>query len=465
MLLRDLLATDGFIAVSINGIELNNLGKIMDEVFGANNRLAVAPWRSEPSGGKDKTALRTGHEYILFYAKSQSTLLRLEEKSVGELNLEDDDGPYKKGRELRKWGATSDRADRPNLWFGIKAPNGETVYPVKNDGTEGRWRWSSEKPEMKELLSNPMAAHWEKCPYDEGVIVDGHHERWVPFEKVREETKAFGWNSWLDGFGTNADATSELKDLFEGKKPFSTPKPTKLLKWIIGLYEDGDRCIVLDIFSGAASTAIATILANSEDSSIRKFIMVQLDEPTDNEPVAAEMGFDTICEIGEERIRRAGKRIVGKIESENQQLKLGEDPKPVPDVGFRVLRIDSSNFKDTYATPNDTDQGSLLDMIDNVKEGRTAEDILFQILPAFRIPYSTHIETLDIHGKKVFDVNYGQLLACFDADVTNDVIEEIARRKPSYAVMRDLSFKNDSASTNFEELFKTFSPDTICRVI
>lgn len=215
---------------------------------------------------------------------------------------------------------------------------------------------------------------------------------------------------------------------------------------------------ILDFFSGSATTAEAVARLNSEDDGTRSAVLVQVDEPIEGE-------YSTLCEVGEERIRLAGKRIEEKIESENQQLKLGEEPKSIPDIGFRVLRIDSSNFKDTFITPGQVTQTSVLDAIDNVKEGRTAEDILFQVLPTFRIPYSAHIETLDVHGKKVFDVNHGQLLACFDADVTNDVIEEIARRKPSYAVMRDLSFKDDSASANFEELFKTFSPDTIRRVI
>lgn len=465
LLLRDLLSPDGLLAISINDIELNNLGKMLDEIFGPSNRLAVAPWRSEPSGGKDKTALRTGHEYILFYAKSADVLLKFEEKSVGELNLSDSYGSYKKGRELRKWGATSDRSDRPKLWFGITAPNGEVVYPVKNDGTEGRWRWSREKAEMQEIFDDPNAAHWELCSYDIGVEVDGRRERWVPFEKIREEVKAFGWNSWLDDRGTNADATAELKDLFAGKKPFSTPKPTKLLQWIVELYGDSNCCTVLDIFAGAASTAVATIKANVADNGKRQFIMVQLDEPTDSEQIAQDMGFGSIVDVAEERIRRAGLKIVSQIEDDSSQLKIGENPKQLPDIGFRVLRVDTSNFKDTHHSPGQTDQASLLDAIDNVKDGRSPEDILFQVLPAFRIPYSAHIDTLDVNGKKVFDVNHGQLLACFDADVTSDVIEEIARRKPSYAVMRDLSFKDDSAATNFEELFKTFSPDTIRRVI
>lgn len=172
-ILHKLLANDGIIAVSINDNELFNLGAIMNEIFGSFNRLACAPLRSEPSGGKDKTVLRTGHEYILFYTKGDVSNLCKEEKSTGELNLKDKKGAYRKGRELRKWGATSDRADRPNLWFGIKTPSGEIAYPYKNDGSEGYWRWSRDNAGMVNILKDPESAHWEYSPYDEGVTVNG----------------------------------------------------------------------------------------------------------------------------------------------------------------------------------------------------------------------------------------------------------------------------------------------------
>ena len=204
-ILHKLLANDGMIAVSINDNELFNLGAIMNEIFGSFNRLACAPFRSEPSGGKDKTVLRTGHEYILFYTKGDVSNLCKEEKSTGELNLKDKKGAYRKGRELRKWGATSDRADRPNLWFGIKTPSGEIAYPYKNDGSEGYWRWSRDNAGMIDILKDPESAHWEYSPYDEGVTVNGETHRWVPYEKIRDSKKSFGWNSWLDGYGTNAD--------------------------------------------------------------------------------------------------------------------------------------------------------------------------------------------------------------------------------------------------------------------
>lgn len=273
-LLYTLLAEDGVIAVSINDHELYNLGEIMNEIFGAVNRLACAPLRSEPSGGKDKTVLRTGHEYILFYCKNETSSLCKEEKTTGKLNLKDKKGAYRKGRELRKWGATSDRTDRPNLWFGIKTPTGEIVYPYKNDGTEGYWRWGKENSGMAEILDDPDAAHWEYSPYDDGVVVNGETHRWVPYEKIRDEKRSFGWNSWLDGYGTNADGTAVIKAIF-GSKVFNTPKPLSLIEWIISLHGDEDG-VVLDSFAGSGTTAHAVLNMNKAGGN-RKFILVEME--------------------------------------------------------------------------------------------------------------------------------------------------------------------------------------------
>lgn len=465
LLLRDLLSADGLIAVSISDVELYNLGKLMDEIFGVPCRLACAPWRSEPSGGKDKKPLRTGHEYILFYAKSPNAQISRQVIVDGDTNLIDDIGPYRKGRELRKWGATSDRSDRPNMWFGIQAPNGEIVYPYKNDGSEGYWRWGKDNEGMQSILSNPAAAHWELCPFDSGVTVNGQTQRWVPFEKVRTTSHLFGWNTWLDGYGSNSDGTAELKTLFDGKKPFDTPKPIKLLQWIVGLYPSESDELVLDIFSGAAGVADATMRLVAEDGIPRRFIMVQIPEPCGEDSVAYKMGFSRVTDIGEERIRRAGAKIKAGVEEANKQLKLGEEPRPVPDVGFRVLRIDSSNMEDTYRTPGETDQMDLLALADNVKPDRTPEDLLFEVLPKFRIPYSAKIERRELGGRECFLVDGNRLVACFDAEVGTDTIEEMARLEPDYAVMRDASMRDDATEANFEELFKTYSPDTVRRVI
>ena len=273
-LLQRLLARNGIIAVAIDDNELYNLGFLMNEIFGIKNRLACAPWLTEPSGGKEKTGLRTGHEYILIYTNGSIESVSQEERSSGKLELKDKFGKYRKGRELRKWGGTSDHADRPGQWFGIKAPDGTTVFPIKNDGTEGHWRWSPKHEIMKKILLDHEYAHWEKRPYDEGIIVNGQHERWVPYEKIRDAKKSLGWSTWLDSYGFNSDATRELKELF-GNKPFDTPKPSNLIEWIVSLHTKQDA-IVLDSFAGSGTTAQAVINANSGDDGTRKFILIEM---------------------------------------------------------------------------------------------------------------------------------------------------------------------------------------------
>ena len=309
-LLQRLLSVEGFIAVSINHFELSNLLQLMDEIFGTANRLAIAPWRSEPSGGKEKTALRTGHEYVIFYSKSNVPNLEKESKEIEGIILSDKFGSYVKGRELRKWGATSDRSDRPNMWFGIRTPNNEIVYPYKNDGTEGYWRWGRDHFIMKELLIDPEYAEWILCPYDEGVIVNGEKERWVPYEKIRTEAKEFGWNSWLDNKGTNAEGTAVIKSIF-GSKVFDTPKPLSLVQWIISLSADKDS-VILDSFAGSACTAHAVLNLNKADGGNRKFICIEMMDYADT--------------ITAERVKRVIKGY--KAEADKEELIYDEELKP-----------------------------------------------------------------------------------------------------------------------------------------
>ena len=265
-------------------------------------------------------------------------------------------------------------------------------------------------------------------------------------------------NLWLhEEVGHTDEAKKHLKQLFNGSAPFDTPKPVRLLDRILTIATDKDS-LILDFFSGSATTAEAAMRKNAEDGGERRFVLVQLPEEVSG-------GWGNLCNVGEERIRRAGAKVKTEVEEANRQLKLGEDPKPVPDVGFRVLRIDSSNFNDAYAEPAEVSQRNIYDFVDNLKGDRTPEDLLFQVLPKFRIPYSARIERRDVEGKTVFDVNGGQLMACFDADVTVDVIERIAKARPLYAVFRDASMASDATEANLEELFKTYSPDTIRRVI
>ncbi len=284
-LLRELLRDDGFIAVSIDDHELSHLDLVMQEIFGAENRIVCAPWKAEPSGGKQKGPIRVGHEYLLLYAMSPALSLALEEKPVAGAARTDSRGAYVKGREYLKWGAHSERKDRPDMWFALRAPDGSAVWPIRNDGKEGRWRIGARHASTLKALGDPDWMHWEMRPYDKGVTIDGRDRRWVPYEKVREKTKAFGWGSWLDGVGTNADGTAELKAIF-GAKVFDTPKPSSLIRWIIGLCPEPDA-IILDSFAGSGTTGHAVLQLNKEDGGVRQFILVEA-RPEIASHVAAE---------------------------------------------------------------------------------------------------------------------------------------------------------------------------------
>jgi adenine-specific DNA-methyltransferase len=279
-LLYKLLAKDGFIAISIDDNELYNLGLVMNEIFGSNKRLACIPVKSEPSGGKGKDALRIGHEYLMVYYKENTSGLKFETKDVlGEI-LKDKKGEYTKGRELSKWGSESLRQDREEMWFPLIAPDGTEIYPIRNDGKEGRWRWGKKNPKIIEILKDPTCAHWDKRKFDEGIIVNGVNERWFPFEKIREKEKTFGWNTWLDTIGYNSEGTKEIKEIFKDKN-FNTPKPTRLLEWIINLIRNADG-IVLDSFAGSGTTAHAVLNLNNKDGGNRKFIMVEMEDYADS---------------------------------------------------------------------------------------------------------------------------------------------------------------------------------------
>ncbi|MCP4161492.1 MAG: site-specific DNA-methyltransferase, partial [Deltaproteobacteria bacterium] len=274
-LLKKLLAKDGFIFMSLDDNEVENGLMLFNEIFGRKNKLALAPWLAEPSGGKEKTRLRNGHEYVLIYHNGDSSALTKEERSSGKLNLKDSFGSYRKGRELRKWGGTSLRSDRPGQWFPVITPYGESVLPYRNDGKEGHWRWG-ENQKMKPILDKPELAHWEKCKYDDGVIVNGETERWVPFEKIRDQKRMVGWATWLDSVGYNSDGTASLKAIF-GEKIFDTPKPVSLIEWLISLHDDANA-IILDSYAGSGTTAHAVLNLNKQDGGSRKFILVEMED-------------------------------------------------------------------------------------------------------------------------------------------------------------------------------------------
>jgi adenine-specific DNA-methyltransferase len=271
--LKKLLAKDSLIGTSIDDNELIRLGLALSETFGEANKLAYAPWKAEPSGGKQKTGVRYGHEYLAIFSNGSNSGVSRDIVSVGELNLADDKGPYIKGRELRKWGDESLREDRPTQFFPVKAPDGTEVLPYRNDGREGRWRWGKNNPEMAAGLVDPKIFHWEKTPFDAGVTVNGQSERWDPFEKIRETEKQSGWTTWLDDHGTNAEGTRALKETF-GYKPFDTPKPPQLLSWFFNLSARRDG-IVLDCFAGSGTAAHAVITINRQHDDKRKYVLIE----------------------------------------------------------------------------------------------------------------------------------------------------------------------------------------------
>ncbi len=479
---KDLLTEDGVIFISIDDNEIENTLKICDDIFGEYNRIAVL-LREAIKGGSLSKNIRNVHDYVVCYAKFLDKINFGGVETDGiTLDLEDEHGKYAKGRELNKWGAGSRREDSPTMFYPIPGPNGEDVYPIRNDGSEGRWRLGKQK--MFELLNADNAIFEQR---DDGT--------YIVYEKLRDDSpKTKQFTTWFSQEYINAKGTEELKALFEKERAiFDFSKPTKLINDLLVMNNDNE-CVVLDFFSGSATTAHAVMQLNAEDGGHRKFIMVQLPEETDEKSEAYKAGYKNICEIGKERIRRAGKKIQDflreaglpyrKVVTEgvpyevngNTHKRAEWDSPEFPevenacianslDIGFRVLKCDSSNMKDVYYNPQDVELSLFGSSVDNIKEDRTPEDLLFQVMLDLGVLLSSKIEETTISGKKVFNIADNFLIACFDENVTEDVITEIAKQKPYYFVMRDSSMADDNVATNFEQIFATYSPDTVRKVL
>ena len=436
LLARDLLATDGAIFISIDDNESANLRKICDEVFGSSLFIAQIAWKRKKEISNDSKNVATQGEYILVYAKSNLTQLKNEPLSASYIessfNNPTEDFPLGKWRPVPI--TVSAGLSGGGYSYEITTPSGKRHTKL----------WAYPEKSYQALVESGRVYFGQKGDAIPQRVMYAHESKGQPTS-----------NYW-DDTASNKEGKKRILELF-GSNVFDTPKPVRLMTRILDIATDKDS-IVLDFFSGSASMAEAVIGKNAEDGGTRKFILVQI-------PEKASGQFSTLTEIGEERIRRAGEKIRAEIDEANKQLELGADPKQYPDLGFRVLRIDSSNMKDSYLTPDETQQQSLFDYADNVKEGRTDFDLLFEVLPKFRIPYSAKIEEHMLGGKKVFFVDGDRLAACFDANVGVETIEEMAKAKPWIAVMRDASMADDATQANFEELFRTYSPDTIARVI
>lgn len=441
---RELLSDDGVIFISIDDNEVENLKKICNEVFGESNFLTcITRSTGTPTGG-GFDGLVNELDYILVYSKkSQFAIINglpMSEDDSAIYDQTDNKGRYLT-RSLRRTGGEDRREDRPTMYYGLKAPDGTIVFPKGPTGYDSRWICG--EPKYKELEANGLI-EWKQ----------NREEKWVPYQKfyLENRTKAPG-NLWTDVEG-NKKATRDIRTIFDSDKVFDFPKPIGVLAKIITIGAESDS-IILDFFSGSATTAHAVMKLNAEDGGHRKFIMVQLPEVTDEKSEARKAGYANICEIGKERIRRAGKKVKEEAGLQGQDL----------DIGFRVLKLDTSNMEDVYYTPDDLTERDLFNSVDNVKPDRTPLDLLFQVLPELNIELSARIEKKEIHGKKVFMVNGDQLIATFDTDVNESTITEIAKLRPVYFVMRDASAENDNVLDNFEQIFKHYSPDTIRRIL
>ena len=451
---KDLLANDGVIFISIDDHEVDNLKKICDEIFGESNFVANLVWQKK-TGAADAVNIATITENIIVYAKElQSLQLRKNTEAH-------DDNRYKYKDEyfIERGPFYYDNLDRGTLGYhetldyGIETPDGTLAFPngrTKQFNDGWRWKWGKEKMAwgLKNGFIELQKAPNKPCGWgvyykiylnvdNEGKII----ERSSPYKNFIQNI-------------LNTHAANEAKRIMGSATLFSNPKPMELLKFMVSLVND-KKATVMDFFSGSATTAHAVMQLNAEDGGSRKFIMVQLPEKCDEKSEAFKAGYGNICEIGKERIRRAGKKIKEENPLTTQDL----------DIGFRVLKLDSSNMKDVYYKPEDYSQGFLESLEDNIKADRTPLDLLFQVMLELGKPLSAKIEEREIAGKRVFVVDDSDLVACFDSNVTEDVVKTIAQLKPLYAVFRDSGLSSDSVGANFDQIFATYSPNTTRKVL
>ena len=482
---RELLTDDGLIFISIDDNEVENLKKICDEVFGAINFVAQIALLCNPKGRSQDKYIANCHEYILIYSRcilspGCLSIPKTESEINADYPLSDDHGAYRE-LELRNTHRDFGKFNRPKLWYPIYAredgrvvlneePDTEAVFPVWDDGFEGCWTWGKEKTSKNLPLLVAKMVNGKRKIYRKAYA---YSEDIAPHKQVK--------SIWTDKMFFTEKGQLVFNSLYHTKeKFFQSPKSVYMIEQCVQMCQSHEA-IILDFFSGSATTAHAVMRQNFQDvfdgiKGKRKFIMVQLPEKTDEKSEAHKAGYKNICEIGKERIRRAAelekKNVYATAGSslkwnEERKAELGEDyvcPEDV-DIGFRVLKLDESNMKDVYYNPADFNRSLLDTTIDNIKEDRTPEDLLFQVMLDLGVLLSSKIEGTEIAGKKVFNVADGFLIACFDNDVNEEVITAVAKQHPIYFVMRDRSLSTDTTATNFDQIFETYSPDTVRKVI
>ena len=476
-LARNLLTDDGVIFISIDDYEAINLKKICDEIFGEANFINQVVWVRNSSGKTVSNELAVNIEYLLIYAKSSQYALKpiykpLSEATIKMYSKDDNDGRGK----YRLYPMQKTKDPGPETTYDYIDNNGK-VWPCPAKG----WRMCYSKMKALEddgrlCLENSTIsekAYWNERDA-EGKLADSFwNDLSVAFDTIDDEYLQKIVNYYTDvckGVSENSSGSKEVNALFDGRAVFSNPKPTDYIERMLKMQTDNDS-IILDFFSGSSSTAHAVMKLNNEDGGNRKFIMSQLPQslnPLDkDEKIACEFLSEIgkpliLSEIGKERIRRAGDKIKKEIEQENQQLKLGEEPKKVPDIGFKVFQLDSSNIKKWNPDTKDLEK-SLFDQVNNFVDGRTEEDVLYEIILKCGLDLTVPVEELNIHGKKVYSVGMGALIVCLDNDITLEVANAIAKLDTVFedkqnvtVVFKDNGFKDDSVKTNIKETIRGY---------
>lgn len=446
LLARNLLTDDGLIFVSIDNNEIENLRKICDEVFGESNCVSQLVWKNKYGAGGGTNSVAYVHEYILIYSKKEATSIvcDLSDELISAYNKQDEKYAVRGGYLTQPLASTSKGA-RANLMYPI-FHEGNEIHPPKG----GRWIWSKEK--------------FEQAYKNNEIVINRTKERWsVRFKQyLKDENGVMRKGTQLSMITNvfNQEGTKEFANLMGDKRFFDFPKPVELICQLLKLEINGlsgESAIILDFFSGSATTAHAVMQLNAEDGGHRKFIMVQLPEKCDEASEAYKAGYKNICEIGKERIRRAGEKILKEqLANNNSTL---NSPNSKLDIGFRVLKLDSTNMKDVYYAPCDYDQDFLHQLKSNIKDDRTDLDLLFGCLIDWGLPLSLPYKSEQIDGCTVHTYNDGDLIACFDANVPESVVKEIAQRRPLRAVFRDSGFASSPEKINMFEIFKLYMPE------
>ncbi len=449
-LAKDLLSDDGVIYISIDECEITNLKTICNEVFGSKNFVDTLHWKKkkQPSFLAKHTAKVM--EYVLVYAKNWESLEKLSienlsdaTKKVVNLTNQFSVRHFKKGVRVKygtngviKKGSYQIKTMSVEYLDDVYFDNGRTINAV-----DVKAQFSVSQDKIEKYIEDDLLF----------VTVNYGLRRDVSIEESKER-KAIT-DLLLSEYGDNQESDKEQREIF-GEKYFDYSKPIALIKNLTKAVNTQEH-LILDFFSGSATTAHAVMQLNAEDGGNRKFVMVQLPEPCDEKSEAYKAGYKNICEIGKERIRRAGAKIKRENGLTAQDL----------DMGFRVLKLDSSNMKDVYYRPEEYSQSMLEGLADNIKPDRTALDLLFQVMLDLGKPLSAKIEEKNIAGKSVFNVDDGDLVVCFESNITSEIVTEIAKAKPLYAVFRDSGLSSDSVAANFEQIFATYSPNTVRKVL